>query len=107
MLGKLRFLTPYFSKKIAPSGHFAGTENKIHQKYNWLHFLQQTQKKRYFSFYKTNHRPQPSCHLVTAEAEAMKNHLQHLGLVGLTGNAHQLRPYRLRANIRLSVHSHL
>lgn len=40
MLGKLRYLTPYFSKKkIAPSGHLASTKNKIDQKYNWLYFL--------------------------------------------------------------------
>lgn len=39
MLGKLRLLTPYFSKKIAPLGHLASTKKKIDQKYNWLYFL--------------------------------------------------------------------
>lgn len=39
MLGKLRYLTPYFSKKIAPSGHLASTKTKIDPKYNWIYFF--------------------------------------------------------------------
>lgn len=75
MLGKLRYLTPYFSKKIAPSGHLASTKNKIHQKYNWLYFfIANSGKIRYISFPKTNRQPQPSFCLATAEAEAEKSH---------------------------------